>query len=189
MPSPTQTVVVNLPPEVIEKLAPHTGIDLTQPWATVIAAFIALGAAFLALRNIKIQVQADAAIARANREAEEDRAHLEERVRLLAEALNHGSNIFQIAVGWAEEWDERNEISFETNRRYQENLARAQFAYDMLLVRGLTDSAEALSAYLQECEKVRMNEIKADSEEMQVTREHMLSTFRRSAERPHTRSD
>jgi alkanesulfonate monooxygenase SsuD/methylene tetrahydromethanopterin reductase-like flavin-dependent oxidoreductase (luciferase family) len=63
----TQTVMVNLPPEVVDKLSPHQS-GLPQSWATIIAAFIAVVAALIALGGVWWQIRSAA------REAANDRA-------------------------------------------------------------------------------------------------------------------
>jgi hypothetical protein len=65
-PSPTQTVMVNLPADVVNRLTPHES-GLSQAWATIIAALIAVAAALIALWGVTRQIRADARTARQDR--------------------------------------------------------------------------------------------------------------------------
>jgi hypothetical protein len=61
--SPTQTVMINLPTDVVNKLSPHEG-GLPQSWATIIAAGIAVFAALIALGGVWWQIRSTAREAR-----------------------------------------------------------------------------------------------------------------------------
>jgi hypothetical protein len=84
---------VNIPADVVDRLTPHTQSGLSQPWATIIAAAIALFAAFFAYMGIRTHVRAAASQAAATREAEERREARSERVQLLSDALDASNEV------------------------------------------------------------------------------------------------
>jgi len=59
-PSPTQTVVVNLPPELVHKLSEPSSFFWLTPLATVLAGLLALAGAAVAYRAVKRQINANA---------------------------------------------------------------------------------------------------------------------------------
>jgi hypothetical protein len=82
------TTVVTIPPDVLDKLAPHHSWfeTLVGPIATIVAALIALGAAFFAWRSIRSQIAVD-----------DKRAKRVERLTLISEMLT-ASGEFQTAA-------------------------------------------------------------------------------------------
>jgi hypothetical protein len=58
--------MVNLPVDVVNRLAPHES-GLSQAWATIIAALIAVAAALIAVWGVTRQIRADARTARQDR--------------------------------------------------------------------------------------------------------------------------
>lgn len=69
LPSPTQTVLVNLPPDVVKHLSPHVS-GPTAAWATIIAAGIAVCGAVIAFLGVAWQVRTAANNAREERKAD-----------------------------------------------------------------------------------------------------------------------
>ncbi|MGW9262933.1 hypothetical protein [Gordonia terrae] len=57
---PPETAQIQVPPDVLESIAPADPGWFTQPIATIVAALIALAAAYLAWKGVKRQIQANA---------------------------------------------------------------------------------------------------------------------------------
>jgi hypothetical protein len=130
VPSPTQTVVVNLPPDVVNKLSPHES-GLPQSWATIVAASIAVAAALLAFWSVSRQINAaaregqknrttDTQIAKRNRATDVHAARQALLVERMAEAIT-GHRLLEdlIRANHAKplrDWEEgeRNAFSQET---------------------------------------------------------------------------
>jgi hypothetical protein len=142
VPSPTQTVIVNLP---------HEG-GLPQSYATIIAACIAVLAALIALGGVWWQIraaarQASRQIRAAATEARNDRAtnarlgrqdHLVER---MAEGLTLTRSLQDLLRGKGaplREWGETNKNAFN------EQTERARTLVSMLVVLGAVKSGQAL---------------------------------------------
>ncbi|GAA4297599.1 hypothetical protein [Mycobacterium paraffinicum] len=118
--SPTQTVIVNLPPDVIDKLSPHeTG--LPQSWATIIAACIAVAAAAIALLGVWWQIRSAAREARNDRAADVRLTRQTQLAEHMAEAIQLGRSLQDLISsnrGNLRDWAEapRNAFNEQTQR-------------------------------------------------------------------------
>ena len=178
---------------MLENLTPHpTG--LTQPWATVIAACIALAAALVAWKSVKSTIkaaadegklarQSDKDIARENREAEDRRLLEAERARLLADALHHGQRMFVRAAGVRGQ-KQTGHSDTDTTLQYNESSTQALVARDMMVVRGLNESADAYLDFVKAVQRYAGNNPQWDVGEVQALRDKVLAAFRRAAASP-----
>ena len=96
-PPPTQPVLVNFPPELVDKFAPH---GLTGPAATLIAALVAIGAAVIAFIAVNRQITANASAVSAQIAADRSERRRAERLDLAAAAAAVVDELAQIAVAY-----------------------------------------------------------------------------------------
>jgi hypothetical protein len=96
-PAPTQTVVVNIPPELVDRFAPH-GPWLTGPIATLIAAAVALLAAGIAFWAVNRQMSGNAASITKQIDAGRAQQRRAERLDLVAEAAHLVYNLDSLAA-------------------------------------------------------------------------------------------
>jgi hypothetical protein len=181
-PSPNQTLVVNVPPDVVDRLTPHASSGLSQPWATIIAAVIALAAATIAYMGVRAQVRATASQAAATREAEERQAVRLERVRLLSDALE-ASNEVQRTVTDARSavmQRARENVSADVYKGPKDQflyaIAKATLAKDLLKISGLRTAADAVDLFDGAAINYANNRT-GTVEEVRSARENMLRVF------------
>jgi hypothetical protein len=156
VPSPTQTVVVNLPPDVVNKLSPHES-GLPQSWATIIAATIAVLAALIALAGVSWQVRSAAAEARKDRESDARLARQQHVVERMAEAIASyrslqdllASNTRRPLSGWPE----------AAKNAFNEQTQRMRALHSMLWLLGARRSSQAVERVVYQ-----MNVIAKDRE-------------------------
>lgn len=153
--SPTQTIVVNLPPEVIDKLGPHQSPWLTQPIATVVAATIALLAAAIAYHGLRSQLGATAAEARKDRDAAAElarkarRAELElvrnaQRQTLIDTAVTLLHGVHAASFGGPEKAADP-----VSRREFDSGIVEAYVVVERMRVSGLERSADAFMNFLR----------------------------------------
>ena len=161
---PTQTVVVTVPPD---------GGWLTQPWATVVAASIALAAAYFAWKGVQRRVNAAAEEGIKNRKAEDKRSRLAEQIRVLGEAVRDT----EIACDAAAQINAHggSKSPEELADRFTEHFTKSSLARDMLLVMGLQKSAHALDDVL--AVSIDCAELKATPQNVRARRFDMLKVF------------
>ena len=106
---PPLNVTTNLPPDVVDKLAPHHSVGdwLYSQGATVLVAVVALGAAYLAWRAVRrqigaagaqqVQLLADAERLKAQIDAENRRQQRKERLDALTDAAVVATEIWHFA--------------------------------------------------------------------------------------------
>jgi hypothetical protein len=134
VPLPTQTVVVNLPTDVVNKLSPHES-GLPQSWATIIAACIAIAAALLALWGVSRQIRADSRTARQSRLIERMARAIE-----LSDSMRHMLGRHNDVP--IEEWG-------EDRAAFAEMLTEGQVLASMLKLLGAEKSSKSMYAYLK----------------------------------------
>jgi hypothetical protein len=155
--SPTQTIVVTVPTDTLDKLAPHQS-GLPQSWATIIAALIAVAAACIAFSGVLLQIRATAAQAEANRHADAELAREErhaqaaaarrgERIKLVREATDLTQTAFNHAIGLAVEPESK--TSGQDVSNLMEAVYRGFLTRDMMLLVGLRKSAAGLNMYME----------------------------------------
>lgn len=138
----TQTVVVQLPPEVVKHFAPPSD-GLSQATATIIAALIAVVAAGIAFGGVIYQVRATARGQQKDRDDENRRQRWTERSQLLADAAAAATAIqdsFYRAIASPEDADNCNTFA----GKYRD----AELLGNRLKVVDLRNSAKALDVFL-----------------------------------------
>jgi hypothetical protein len=134
-------VVVNLPPDVVNKLPPHES-GLPQSWATIIAASVAVLAALIAFAGVSWQIRSAAKEARSDRESDARLARQEHLVERMAEAIALyrslqdllGSNTRRPLTGWSE----------AHQNAFNEQTQRVRALHSMLWLLGARRSSAAL---------------------------------------------
>jgi hypothetical protein len=170
---PTQTVV-NLAPDVLNKLSPHeTG--LPQSWATIIAACIAVTAALLALCGVSRQIAAIAREGQQNRAADARMRREAVFIERMAQALEL-SNRFGRAL-----LSHRNVPSDQWNRvdvvAYADMLAEGKLLASMLRLLGAQASSKSMVAYLNRIADIAKDPASEGPKETEVATD-LLFTLR-----------
>ncbi|WP_131726924.1 MULTISPECIES: hypothetical protein [Mycobacteroides] len=164
-PSPTQAIVVNIPPEVLDRMAPHETL-LSQPVATVIAATIALAAAAIALIGVRIQIssaaresqrdrraafararsdrRAEAELARQSRQSELELARNIERQKIVDRAVELTHSVNAMSFFGRGGSNRRPEFVSE----YQQKCMEALLLRDQMLVADMHRGATAMREFL-----------------------------------------
>jgi hypothetical protein len=160
---------VTIPHDLLEKLAPHQS-GLSQAWATIIAAVIALVAAGLAVFGVWLRMNADvkdaqrtrradaararhdrraqADVARQNRFAEAEKARHADRIRLLAEAAELSQSMWDVAYELTGRRS-RCEDTGDRDLQFHEQFMKATLTIAMLHIHGLPKSATSLTRFIQ----------------------------------------
>jgi hypothetical protein len=194
--SPDQTIVVTVSPDVTQHLAPQHNDDggwLTQPWATVVAALIALAAAGMAWKGVLKTVASAAtesektrtsaeSIASAARDAEEKRIRHGQQLELLARAVPLTLQLFQDAFVMNSHLKKGEEIPAARQNSYFDNWVAASILQEMLDLHGLVRSAAAIADFIYRAMDLsRSSEAEAPPEKLSEVRKRMLQVFRNEA--------
>jgi hypothetical protein len=94
-PPPTQHVLVDFPPELVDKFAPHGW--LTGPVATLLAAGVALIAAAIAFFAVNRQIKANASVVAAQIAADRSERRRAERIDLATDGVTLVTDLARIA--------------------------------------------------------------------------------------------
>lgn len=148
--------MINLPPDVVNKLSPHES-GLPQSWATIIAAGFVVLAALIAFVGVSRQIRSAATEARKNRESDARLARQEHLVERMAEATALyrslqdllGSNTRGPLTSWRE----------ADQNAFNEQTQRARALHSMLWLLGAHRSSRALERVVY-----NMNVIAKDDE-------------------------
>lgn len=133
---PTETVVVTIPPEVLDRLTPHEGW-FTQPVATVCAAAIALAAAAFAWNGVRRQIRGTALQAKRERQLD-----------ALTDAAKSSLGLLEAAGSANFIGGPSAEVSVEITSTYASALAEARLGHDKLVLGHLSKSAEAMDSFI-----------------------------------------
>jgi len=131
------TVVVNIPPELVNRLNPPLSFP-SPGWATIIAALIALCAAGIAFCGVMMQVRATAREQQRNREADIRRAQRIERAELLVQAAREANELWDAFVL-------RDIRPDEATKKLEKASDAATLTTELLRLAGLPKSADALT--------------------------------------------
>ncbi|WP_441963516.1 hypothetical protein [Mycolicibacterium houstonense] len=165
-PPPTQTVIVNLPADIVDKLSPHES-GLSTPWATIIAACITVLAAGVALFGIWWQIRAAAeqsrrsiraaaavsrkSIRAAAEEARNDRV-ADARLARQAQLTERMAEALGLARSLEDLLNEHNSVALDkwdtsAQQQFNEQTQRARTLCNILMLLEAGDSCAALHAY------------------------------------------
>jgi hypothetical protein len=166
---PTQTVVVNIPPELVDKFAPHGPSWLTGPSATLIAGLLALigaGIAFCAVhrqinansKSVEKQIQANAAAVARQIEAAGAHERRKERLEVVTEAAHIAHDLAGLATQHAAygdpEWhDEPPDVA---QKRVEDEFDGMQVwpTLRKLDLLGMADAVEAIQEVFSEAGRI-----------------------------------
>ncbi|MBJ7287996.1 hypothetical protein [Williamsia sp.] len=146
--SPPQTVEIHLPRDVVDKLAPKQSPDiwlgLTQPWATILAACIALIAALIAFggvwwqirsngRNLHKQLDEQDRLHSLTRSAEWLRMQRGERMTALLDSAEKAASMAPLAVEY--QWhDELSDPDWDSDLTDYPVLERIRKLFDPIYI-------------------------------------------------------
>jgi hypothetical protein len=135
-------VLINLPPDVVDKLSPHqTG--LSGAWATIIAASIAVVAALIALCGVWWQIRSAAKEARKNRLADAQLARQAQLVERMAEAITVTRSMQDLVA--AHPIQPLSEWSVDARNEFKDQMQRGRALSSMVPLLGATKSGVALA--------------------------------------------
>lgn len=134
---PPTTVIVNLPPEIVERLNPVETFP-SPAWATIIAAGIAVAAALVAFGGVILQIRANAREQARGRAAEHARARRADQSRIVAQAARDASDMWDFFAA-------HSAGKSTAEDKFAEMFDRATLSVELLRLEGLPKSAEMLS--------------------------------------------
>jgi hypothetical protein len=154
-PSPNQTFVVTTPPDVleklsdvVEKLAPHES-GLSQPWATVLAAFLAILAAGVAYLGVLNQVRGTARQAQEERSDKARKDLRAECFRLLHSVSDQTLTVERDAFALSSVKLGNQDVTHQQNDLNQKYF-EVMLLRDELTINNLTKSADELLRFIQQ---------------------------------------
>lgn len=132
-PPTPQPIVVTIPQDVLDQLS-HQG-GLSQAWATIIAALIAVLAAGIALFGVWLGLRAD-----------RTQSQRRERVRVFAETVEQSNQMLDVGIIIE---DSRKAGQYDTKQadRFLELLLKTRLTEAMLQIEGLEESGEAFKQF------------------------------------------
>jgi hypothetical protein len=187
-PPPTQHVLVNFPPELVDKFTPHGPAWLTGPVATLLAAFVALVAAGIAFSAVSRQINANARVVAAQIAADRSERRRAERIDLATDGATLVTNLAQIAFN-------HEHYSGETGGSPSPNQQQLEFEklYGLevlattrrMTLLGMPVSSEAVEAVYEQARIVidsLPSDEPADASTVAQKRDHALSVLKSSLE-------
>ena len=207
VPSPTENsppvgngedqVVVTVDPEVLDRLIPDSsGFELTQPWATVLAAVFAVFAAFLAWKSVRRQVEAAATqggadrenaetIARENREAEKRRHEQAERVQVASTAITQSLTVYRHAsVANMRRVEKEPQANIDVmDDLFFDAWSEATLTAELLELHGLPRSAKAFAGFLREASVLAKSDVSNGRPPLRTQRDGVRHTLGEELER------
>lgn len=146
---PPLNVTSNLPPDVVEKLAPHHSVGdwLYSQGATVLAAVVALGAAYVAWRSVQRQIGADATQVTAQIDGENNREKRKERLDALTSAAAVITDIHNLAFLNLSERDDVEVVREVLDMQLKVATVKAKF--DLI---GMTAERDAVKGFWDEAQ-------------------------------------